>query len=130
MLMRCYFSLHWNLKWVFSVACRKISRFPIVLYFLRVYRQKYSYFLLQLILMYCILFFLYSSLSIWSLDFLNFLKSLSLVFIFSKTSLSNHFWAFALTLLVLKGTTLSTTNNYPYFLKKFEYASLTSLNSL
>ena len=53
--------------------------------------------------------FLYSSLSIWSLDFLNFLKSLSLVFKFSKTSLSNYFWVFALTLLVLKGARLSTT---------------------
>ena len=72
--------------------------------------------------------FLYSSLSIWSLDFLNFLKSLSLVFIFSKTSLSNHFWVFAVTLLVLKGATLLTT--ILIFWKKFEYASFTSLNSL
>ena len=53
--------------------------------------------------------FLYSSLSIWSLDFLNLLKSLSPVFIFSKTSTSNHLWVFTLTLLVLQGAILSTT---------------------
>ena len=98
-LMRCYFQLHWNLKLVFSVACREISRFPIVLllfqYFLRVYHQKPLVFLLQLILMYCTLLFLYSSLSVWSLDFLNFLKILSLVFIFFKPFLSNYFWVTA-----------------------------------
>ena len=53
--------------------------------------------------------FLYSSLSIWSLDFFNLLKSLSLVFICSKISPSNYFWVFALTLLVLQGAILSTT---------------------
>ena len=42
--------------------------------------------------------FLYSSLSLRSLDFLKLLKSLSPVFIRSKTSPSNHFWGFALTL--------------------------------
>ena len=36
--------------------------------------------------------FLYNSLSTWSVDFLNFLKSLFLRFNFSNTSPSNHFW--------------------------------------
>ena len=38
--------------------------------------------------------FLYNSLSILSLDFLNFWKTLSLAYSFSKTALSNHFWVF------------------------------------
>ena len=71
--------------------------------------------------------FLYNSLSIWNLDFANLLKSLSLVFIFSKTSPSNQFWVFALTLLVLQDAILSTT--ILIFWKKFQYTSFMSLNS-
>ena len=111
-LMRCYFQLHWNFKLVFSVACREILRFPIVFWFSNTFWE----FIIRKCSFFCcnyfnVLYFafLYNSLSIWSLGFLFFLKSLSLVFIFSKTSPSNHFWEFALTLLVIKGAILSTT---------------------
>ena len=53
--------------------------------------------------------FLYNSLSILSLDFLNFLKSLSLAFSFSKTPLSNHFWVFPFICLFQWGAILSIT---------------------
>ena len=57
--------------------------------------------------------FLHSSLSMRSLDFLNFWKSLSLEFSFSKTSPSNHFWVFPFTRFVIKEVILSITHDFP-----------------
>ena len=158
--MHCYFKQHWKLKLVFSLVCRQILRFLIVLlvfrYILRVYHQKMLVFFALINFNVLYFAFLYNSLSMWSLDFLNLLKNLSLELTFSKTSPSNHFWVFALTHLVLQGAILSTTicqqlvNNYCQqlfvnnnlvlqrailsttiliFWKKFECASLTSVNS-
>ena len=131
MLMHCYFKLHWKLKLVFSLVCREILRFLIVLlvfrYILRVYHQKMLVFFALINFNVLYFAFLYNSLSMWSLDFLNLLKNLSLELIFSKTSPSNHFWVFALTHLVLQSAILSTT--ILIFWKEFEYASLTSVNS-
>ena len=113
MLMHCYFQLHWNLKLVFSLACWEILRFPIVFlffqYILIVYHKKTALFYAVINFNVFYIAYLYSSLSIWSLDFLNLLKSLSLVFIFCKTSPSHHFWVLALTLLILQDAILSTT---------------------
>ena len=45
--------------------------------------------------------FSYNSLSIWSLDFFNFLKGLFIRFTFSNTSTSTHFWVFPFARLLL-----------------------------
>ena len=64
------------------------------------------------------MFSLYFSFSRGSLDFLNFLKSLSLLFIPSETAISNHSWDSSLILLVLQGAISSMT--VVSFWRKFE----------
>ena len=71
--------------------------------FLRPSLQKIFVRFTQSVLRHHILNFLWTFLSIWSLNFLNFLKSLFLRFNFSNTSPLNHLWVFPFTHLLLQG---------------------------
>ena len=119
LLMRCYFQLHWNLKLVFSLACQEILRSLVLLlifqYILRFYHQWCSFFAA---INYSVLHFpfLYSSLSMWSLQFLSVLKSFSLVFIFFWNSPIKPFLRVFFYLLGL--TSFNIVNNCSYFLEE------------
>ena len=74
--------------------------------------------------------FLYNSLSILSLDFLNFWKSLSLAYSFSKTSLSNHFWVFHFIRYVIVNNMILHIDNTRFRVNLHSIIAWISRNSL